>query len=352
MSCESTDFFARSHLAVQEENKIIPGRGNRLDWVDVAKGIGILSVIAGHMGVGAINRIVFPWHMPLFFILSGVFLSGKLEIRSFIRAKGRALLIPFAYTALVLIVLEFLWGVKAGGLDASAFRRAGYTLISALLGSGSASVFGFGPIGAIWFLQALFIALVINRMVLSKHCLWIVMFLAIIGAVSSRIVWLPFNIQSGFLASLFVFLGVRFKRFILASPSSLLCLVGALCLMASLMVKPRNLCVVTCSGNLLFYCLSPLIVYFVLVVARGLDTIPLLRHIFTFFGRNSLMILCLHLIELNEMPWRKIMLLCGNRGGGVMLFVLKIFFVSTGVLALKWINSRFGFRKENARGAC
>lgn len=46
---------------------------NRIDWIDVAKGIAILLVIIGHtVQFGSATRnVIFSFHMPLFFILSG-----------------------------------------------------------------------------------------------------------------------------------------------------------------------------------------------------------------------------------------------------------------------------------------
>lgn len=55
------------------------GRGSinwqaaRLDWVDVARGVGILAVVAGHVWTrGPLRDAVYSFHMPLFFLLSGM----------------------------------------------------------------------------------------------------------------------------------------------------------------------------------------------------------------------------------------------------------------------------------------
>jgi len=58
----------------------------RLIWIDIAKGIGIVLVVVGHAGRGIMNagipdpigflpeldRVIYAFHMPLFFILSGI----------------------------------------------------------------------------------------------------------------------------------------------------------------------------------------------------------------------------------------------------------------------------------------
>ncbi len=43
----------------------------RINWIDCAKGIAILLVIAGHtIEQPVIRGVIFSFHMPLFFILS------------------------------------------------------------------------------------------------------------------------------------------------------------------------------------------------------------------------------------------------------------------------------------------
>ena len=48
----------------------------RLDYFDMAKGIAILCVILGHLGVRDIDRVVVVFHMPLFFFGSIIFPVG------------------------------------------------------------------------------------------------------------------------------------------------------------------------------------------------------------------------------------------------------------------------------------
>lgn len=55
---------------------------NRLSYMDIAKGFGILCVIAGHMGNETINRFVFSFHMPLFFLISGYFYHKRTPLKN------------------------------------------------------------------------------------------------------------------------------------------------------------------------------------------------------------------------------------------------------------------------------
>lgn len=47
------------------------GHVDRVAWIDIAKGYGILSIMAGHVGIGKAGLLLYSFHVPLFFFLSG-----------------------------------------------------------------------------------------------------------------------------------------------------------------------------------------------------------------------------------------------------------------------------------------
>lgn len=78
----------------------------RLTYLDVAKGIGILLVVIGH--VYAFNRQIvdrffviwlYSFHMPLFFIISGMLIAYKDEkdIWKFVKKRIKGILIPYVF---------------------------------------------------------------------------------------------------------------------------------------------------------------------------------------------------------------------------------------------------------------
>lgn len=79
----------------------------RLEWLDMAKGIGILLVVFAHcMNVDEMPfQLIFVFHMPMFFILSGYTFNEKLGFKSIIAKKFRTLVIP--YCAFFLVGLTF-----------------------------------------------------------------------------------------------------------------------------------------------------------------------------------------------------------------------------------------------------
>lgn len=68
--------------------------------IDIAKGLGILLVVFGHSWIvlhekGELFRVIFSFHMPLFFFLSGVFFKETESLRSLLRSKADSLLKPY-----------------------------------------------------------------------------------------------------------------------------------------------------------------------------------------------------------------------------------------------------------------
>ena len=50
----------------------------RIEWIDIAKGIGIILVVIGHISqIEVLNDIIYSFHMPLFFIISGYLYKRK-----------------------------------------------------------------------------------------------------------------------------------------------------------------------------------------------------------------------------------------------------------------------------------
>lgn len=81
----------------------------RLEWVDIAKGIGIILVVLGHCVPygGTTFNLIFTFHMPLFFILSG-YCYVQRGIRTTFDKKLKSLLVPFAKYFLLGLVITLI----------------------------------------------------------------------------------------------------------------------------------------------------------------------------------------------------------------------------------------------------
>ena len=84
---------------------------NRLPWVDAAKGLGIVAVVFGHLtppGLDALHQWIYLFHMPLFFLLGGMFQKAATKescFWDFLKKKAASRLIPYLiYSAVSLAV--------------------------------------------------------------------------------------------------------------------------------------------------------------------------------------------------------------------------------------------------------
>ena len=87
--------------------------GSRLEYIDTVKGIGILFVVYTHVNYTPLPlSLIYSFHMPLFFILSGMLFSRDryTDFGAFLRRRLQTLMLPYLVVCLVslagLFVLE------------------------------------------------------------------------------------------------------------------------------------------------------------------------------------------------------------------------------------------------------
>ena len=74
----------------------------RIAECDIIRGILIVFVVIGHSGEGVLHDIIFLFHMPLFFLLSGFLLEGdRAKEKEYLTYKAKRLLIPYVGYLLV-----------------------------------------------------------------------------------------------------------------------------------------------------------------------------------------------------------------------------------------------------------
>lgn len=78
--------------------------GGRLEWIDVLKCLGMLLVVVGHASHGGTpdtyRYYIYSFHMPLFFIISGMTFYLQCQKRSFdfvslVKNKAKGLVWPY-----------------------------------------------------------------------------------------------------------------------------------------------------------------------------------------------------------------------------------------------------------------
>jgi acyltransferase len=139
---------------------------NRINWIDLAKGIGIIAVILGHSGFPeAIQWWIWSFHMPLFFFISG-FLFSSDRYKSFytlFKKRNRNLIVPYVFfTGIVLLGYSILVPNTIKSFTI-------YTIL-----------YGWGGI-ALWFIPVLFLTELVYyfpRKFLNNNQLFILILIA------------------------------------------------------------------------------------------------------------------------------------------------------------------------------
>ena len=85
----------------------------RIGWVDAAKGIGILLVVLGHNQINSIapglHDTIYSFHMPLFFILAGMFLKPEQSFLTLLKRRFFSTLRPYLLVLGIIYGLTFLF---------------------------------------------------------------------------------------------------------------------------------------------------------------------------------------------------------------------------------------------------
>ena len=138
----------------------------RLKWIDIAKGIAILCVIIGHSCDGFVRILIYSFHMPLLFIISGYTIKES-PIDGIVERElkdAKRLLIPCLWVRFAGVLYEIFYLRKD-------FISSIIQNINALLWGNHIS-YRYGcltlqMVGFIWFLIALFWAKLLYRLICS-----------------------------------------------------------------------------------------------------------------------------------------------------------------------------------------
>ena len=287
----------------------------RLHYIDIAKGIVIICIILGHLGISKINRIVFTFHVPVFFFITGFFTNKKRTLADFIKTKFRNLIVPYIVTCLVMIMIGTLEGFLRGEASKSFIKWSYASLYGA--GDSYSKPFYIPAIGAIWFLWASFWGGIFLRISLEFNKYVRISFLAalfIFGYYSRGLCWFPLSIQAGACAAFFMYIGWLIKDISkiisrLSSEQKCFGILFAVVIWVSFIIDFKSFWLVHCDvgrGAIdIFGCICASMI--IVLISRFIDGKMLrIGDFLGYFGRHSLLMLCVHIVELNLFPWWEI----------------------------------------------
>ena len=193
----------------------------RIDYVDIAKGFGMLAVIWGHILTDDSNPsvvLVYAFDIPLFFVLAGMMYNGE-KYNSFgklLKSRAKSLLLPYVIFSVVTWIIWAAFSIVTHS-DKALFAPLLQTVIAQ--GSGGFLVHNV----PLWFVTCLFVVEVLYYFISKANDiinLLICIALAVVGHfmlhnnLSFDFTLLPWNIEAAMSAMLFYCVGNLFaKRF-------------------------------------------------------------------------------------------------------------------------------------------
>ena len=124
----------------------------RLDYLDMVKGIGIILVVIGHSTVASDSVVTWlaSFHMPLFFIVSGMLIQylqeEQREFRTLIIRKARSIMLPYVTFSVIILLIKLYYVIATPELMPT--RDFQIAIVD---------TFSLEGISVMWFLPALFI---------------------------------------------------------------------------------------------------------------------------------------------------------------------------------------------------
>ena len=175
----------------------------RLAWIDLAKGIGIILMVIGHMPSmpSVVHDWIFSFHMPLFFFLSG-YLFRKKNVADCLKNSIKNYLRPYVIYSIVFIAADYISFKNINDLSTSVERF--------LIGQGGFDV--------LWFFISMFwihnIYNLIVEIINDEKCEKAVIFVICSIAYSFTILKLgsAFKFMTSLVSILFFAAGVELKK--------------------------------------------------------------------------------------------------------------------------------------------
>ena len=264
----------------------------RLDYIDIAKGFAIMLMVFGHTFSAHQETMIMVWiysfHMPLFFLTTGILYRIKekkgLKQRIKLNKKILTLLLPFflwnTVYQLFISILSIL-----GGESAKATLLSNIRIVIQLQGS------------AMWFLPTMFLATLFFFLTVRKRVLNIItncLFL-LVGVIVPECNCYLSAVLKAFIGSIFISLGFYAYKYFTKELKSwqLTCLfvIDLFTVFANGLVSiaSRNY------NNPLLYiingCMGTFIIY---QMAMRMRHIKIVSCILRYWGENSIKVLCFH----------------------------------------------------------
>lgn len=180
-------------------------KGKRIEYLDIAKGIGIILVVWAH-AEGPLSSQIYQFHMPFFFLISGLLYNERSPFTVFAIRRVKRLYIPFVFWNMLTIWAKRLY--FGGGF--LLFAKETVKVLFTLKKDGQF-------FGATWFLGALFLVSVVYKLVDSllppfKYRDAAILICSSLIAVCGFEITLPYMLSRTLILSMYFAMGVFAKN--------------------------------------------------------------------------------------------------------------------------------------------
>jgi len=180
----------------------------RIGWIDTIKGIGILTVVVGHIFPDAVTRYLFLFHMPLFFFIGGFLFKPSPDWKEYLSKKAFHLLVPYvAFLCLIYVPYE-LKEIIAG-------RE---TFVKGIMRPFLGGRYLIAWTAVFWYVTCFFIVQQVMNFLVNKMSKKIIDLLMLASLLLSYAIsrfmpqfWLPWNADVAFAALPIFYLGYLYK---------------------------------------------------------------------------------------------------------------------------------------------
>lgn len=192
-------------------------RNDRQIWIDVCRGIGIILVVFAHTS-SPFNNFIYGFHMPLFFMISGILLDrhrADLPFIAQVKKYIKRYIIPYIILCGINLLLQMFVLLAKGQLNTALLIKY---LIGILYSRGTTE--WMPNCSPLWFLTALFITLLVCYWIFKIKNKHITFLISCACALTSYlldifgIIKLPWNIDTALMGVFFVYLGCVSEEFL------------------------------------------------------------------------------------------------------------------------------------------
>src|SRR6266508_2205994 len=302
----------------------------RIEYIDNARGIGILLVVMGHNDFAVISpfayKVIYSFHMPLFFFLSGYFLNTAVGLWNFFKKRFHSLLKPYFFTIFLIYFVSISFG-KMG------FQTAIARIIKSLYGAGH-----YLDWVQLWFLPHLFVVSLfayffvhVIRQTRLSQLRWVILTVFYVVGVFSinlfspfefnffgkgfTVYGLPFSLDIVLVSGFFFMLAYELnqKRYTSLLESPLTLFISGLTLIFLVCYFPSKIDFnIRRFDSLPINTIEALLgILFILTISKQLERIGGLSAIFSYIGQASLIILIFQ-VPIQDYWGQKLLALTNN----------------------------------------